>query len=104
MSETEGSSGGSKSLHVLIAGAGVVGLTIAQGCRQRGIPFTIFEGVPDRSSRSEGWALTLHWSLRSIRRTIGPELARELPNASYSTSQINAHVQEMLILVLSGCS
>ena len=82
MSVVEASPGGSKPLHVLIAGAGVVGLTIAQGCRQHGIPFTIFEQVPDRNSRSEGWALTLHWSLRSIRRTIGPELTKQLSSVS----------------------
>ena len=89
MSEVDGSSSGSRpSLHVLIAGAGLVGLTIAQGCRQHDIPFTIFEKAPNRSSRSEGWALTLHWCLRSIRRTVGPELANGLPSASVSISQL----------------
>ncbi|RFU26571.1 hypothetical protein B7463_g9768, partial [Scytalidium lignicola] len=82
MSESGLSSGGSNPLHVLIAGAGVVGLTLAQGCKQRGIPFTIFERTSDHNARQQGWALTLHWCLRSLRRTIGPELSKEVPGAS----------------------
>lgn len=43
-------------MHVLIVGAGIVGLTIAQGCRENGIPFTIFER-DEKGSRAQGWAL-----------------------------------------------
>jgi 2-polyprenyl-6-methoxyphenol hydroxylase-like FAD-dependent oxidoreductase len=68
---------------ILIAGAGVVGLSIAQGLRQHGIPFTIFDRDPSRTYRSQGWALTLHWSLRSLRRLLGPDLAREIPNVRF---------------------
>ncbi|KAM3074017.1 hypothetical protein ACMFMG_008633 [Clarireedia jacksonii] len=61
-------------LKVLIIGGGIVGLTIAQGCRENGIPFEIFErDVP--GERTQGWALTLHWTLRSLERTIGRELS-----------------------------
>jgi 2-polyprenyl-6-methoxyphenol hydroxylase-like FAD-dependent oxidoreductase len=59
---------------VLIIGAGVVGLTLAQGCRQAGIPFEIFESHEVSSEKSQGWGLTLHWSLNALERTIGPEL------------------------------
>jgi 2-polyprenyl-6-methoxyphenol hydroxylase-like FAD-dependent oxidoreductase len=64
---------------ILIIGAGVVGLTIAQGCRQAGIPFRIFEKHNPTSQRSQGWSLSLHWALRSLGRTIGPELTALLP-------------------------
>ncbi|CAG8953772.1 hypothetical protein HYFRA_00006663 [Hymenoscyphus fraxineus] len=69
-------------LHVLIAGAGIVGLTLAQGCKKHGIPFTIFERDVDRISKPQGWALTLHWSLNSLRRTIDADLAKDLTTAT----------------------
>jgi 2-polyprenyl-6-methoxyphenol hydroxylase-like FAD-dependent oxidoreductase len=37
---------------VLIIGAGVVGLTLAQGCREAGIPFQIFEQQAASTERS----------------------------------------------------
>lgn len=67
-------------MHVLIAGGGIVGLTIAQGCRENGIPYTLFERDTE-GSRSQGWALTLHWCLDALERTIGPERAAKLPGA-----------------------
>jgi 2-polyprenyl-6-methoxyphenol hydroxylase-like FAD-dependent oxidoreductase len=64
---------------ILIIGAGVVGLTLAQGLRKAGIPFQIFEALESSSEKSQGWGLTLHWSLNSLERTIGPELTALLP-------------------------
>lgn len=69
-----------KEYKVLIIGGGIVGLTIAQGCRENGIPFEIFER-DQKGERAQGWALTLHWCLRSLERTIGPELTALLPTA-----------------------
>ena len=71
------------SIPVLIIGAGVAGLTIAQGCREAGIPFQIFEQHDASSERSQGWGLTLHWSLNSLERTIGPRLAALLPQVCF---------------------
>lgn len=69
-------------MRVLIAGAGVVGLTIAQGCLENGIPFTIFEKDDAPDQRTQGWALTLHWCLDALERTIGPRLTKILPTVS----------------------
>lgn len=42
---------------VLIIGAGIAGLALAQILRKHDIPFEIFER--DNESRSQGWALGL---------------------------------------------
>ncbi|KAI9643624.1 hypothetical protein NHQ30_008246 [Ciborinia camelliae] len=48
-----------QKLKVLIVGAGIVGLTLAQGCRENGIEFEIVER-DERGKRAQGWAITLH--------------------------------------------
>ncbi|KAI1407932.1 putative monooxygenase [Hypoxylon sp. FL1857] len=45
---------------VLIAGAGLSGLTLAQSLRKQNIPFEIFERDTDPISRASGWAIGLH--------------------------------------------
>ena len=47
-------------MHVLIAGAGLGGLTLAQTLRKQGISFEIFERDPSKDSRFQGWAIALH--------------------------------------------
>lgn len=49
--------------HILIIGAGVIGLTLAQALKKSSIPFTIFERDPTSSHRGKGWGLTIHWGL-----------------------------------------
>ncbi|KAI1098461.1 FAD/NAD(P)-binding domain-containing protein [Jackrogersella minutella] len=71
---------GKDKMHVLIAGGGIVGLTIAQGCRENNIPYTVFESETE-GTRRHGWCLTLHWCLNALERTIGPEAAAKLPDA-----------------------
>lgn len=68
-------------MHVLIIGGGIVGLVIAQGCRENGIPFTVFE-QDEKGSREQGWAVTLHWCLPSLERTIGPVLSALVPGVN----------------------
>ncbi|KAF9891418.1 hypothetical protein FE257_004274 [Aspergillus nanangensis] len=72
--------------HILICGGGVVGLALAQGCREAGIPYTLFERDDTSSSRAQGWALTLHWCLDALERTIGPERASKLETAVVDSS------------------
>ena len=45
---------------VLIIGAGVGGLTLAQALRQKGVPFEIFERDAAADARPQGWGITLH--------------------------------------------
>jgi 2-polyprenyl-6-methoxyphenol hydroxylase-like FAD-dependent oxidoreductase len=56
------------SPHVLIIGAGITGLVLAQAIRKRNetnppITFSIYERDADPLARGAGWGLTLHWAL-----------------------------------------
>ncbi|KAJ8110088.1 hypothetical protein OPT61_g6972 [Boeremia exigua] len=65
---------------VLIIGAGISGLLIAQQLRQLNIPFRIFERDSDFSTRGPGWGLTLHWSLPALRELLPEDLLLRLPD------------------------
>ena len=69
------------SIHspILIIGAGVSGLTLAQALRKEGIPFQIVERDESLSSRSAGWGLTIHWALPTFLSLLPQELQERLP-------------------------
>ena len=48
------------SPHVLIVGAALAGLTLAQSLRQQGITFDIFERDSAIDARAGGWAIAIH--------------------------------------------
>jgi 2-polyprenyl-6-methoxyphenol hydroxylase-like FAD-dependent oxidoreductase len=64
---------------ILILGAGVSGLVLAQYLRKTGIPFHIFDRDGDLATRGLGWALTLHWSLPALRSLLPDDLVQRLP-------------------------
>lgn len=64
---------------ILIVGAGVSGLLLAQYFQKCGIPFKIFERDADFTTRGVGWGLTLHWSLPALRQLLPEELLRRIP-------------------------
>ncbi len=51
-------------MHVLIVGAGVGGLSLAQSLRKQGISFEIFERDNDSEARFQGWAIAMHSYVR----------------------------------------
>ncbi|KAG8168094.1 hypothetical protein KVR01_003783 [Diaporthe batatas] len=52
---------------VLIVGAGIVGLSLANGLRKKNIPFQVFERDDNIATRDQGWAITIHWALGFLR-------------------------------------
>lgn len=66
---------------VLIVGAGISGLLLAQHLRKQNIAFRIFERDGDLKTRGVGWGLTLHWSLPALRSLLPQDLVQRLPEA-----------------------
>jgi 2-polyprenyl-6-methoxyphenol hydroxylase-like FAD-dependent oxidoreductase len=67
-------------LPIIIIGAGISGLLLAQQLRKSHIPFKIFERDSDFLTRGVGWGLTLHWSLPALRELLPEELSAQLPS------------------------
>ncbi|KAK1762504.1 putative FAD-dependent monooxygenase [Phialemonium atrogriseum] len=66
---------------VIVIGAGVSGLLLAQHLRERQIPFRVFERDLGHAYRGVGWGLSLHWSLPAVRSLLPEDLVRRLPEA-----------------------
>ena len=69
-------------LPILIIGAGISGLLLAQQLLQSNIPFEIFDRDSDFTTRGAGWGLTLHWSLPALHQLLPTELVARLPETS----------------------
>ncbi|KAL7924888.1 hypothetical protein ACQKWADRAFT_286263 [Trichoderma austrokoningii] len=67
---------------VLIIGAGISGLLLAQHLKREGVPFRIFERDGDMAARGAGWGLTLHWSLTALQSLLPAGLARRICDES----------------------
>ncbi|ETS75270.1 hypothetical protein PFICI_12214 [Pestalotiopsis fici W106-1] len=73
----------SKKPHVLIIGAGLGGLLLAQALRKRQINFEIFERDAHANARQQGWALGLHSILNDIQAHVPDELPPIEPSVNH---------------------
>ncbi|KAL4912425.1 monooxygenase [Aspergillus aurantiobrunneus] len=58
--------------HVLIVGAGITGLILAQSLKKAGIRYSIFEKELTLNYRSNEWTMAIHWALDRL-QTLLPE-------------------------------
>jgi len=72
--------------HVLIIGAGITGLTIAQSLKSRNIPFTIFDAEPPSAARRREWTMGIHWGLPILDALLPEHLAERLHEVSVDPS------------------
>ena len=80
----------SRAMPVLIIGAGISGLLLAQHLQRQNIPCRVFERDCDLTTRGVGWGLTLHWSLPAVRELLAPKLYARLPDASVDRRGVEA--------------
>ena len=64
---------------VLIVGAGISGLVLAQYMQSQGIPFQIFDRDSALDARTGGWGLTLHYCLPALRQLLPEHLLARFP-------------------------
>lgn len=68
--------------HVLIIGAGITGLILAQALQQEGIRYTIFEKEQSLNVRSSEWTMAIHWSLERLETLLPPAVYANMEKAS----------------------
>ena len=75
---------------LLIIGAGISGLTLAQACRKQNIPYRLFERDTSATQRSAGWGLTLNWSLPTFKSLIPDDILARLPETYVNKAAVDA--------------
>ncbi|KAJ2897448.1 putative FAD-dependent monooxygenase [Zalerion maritima] len=78
------------TLPVIIAGAGISGLLLAQHLHMKSIPFEIYERDTDMTTRGIGWGLTLHWSLPALRVLLPEDIFSRLPETNINQAAYKA--------------
>ncbi|KAF7186548.1 FAD-dependent monooxygenase phnB [Pseudocercospora fuligena] len=77
------SSNPTAGLHVVIIGAGVSGLLLAQGLKKNGISFTIYESEESLSHyRPREWGMSIQWALPMLSALLPDKLHERLQTAS----------------------
>ncbi|CAA7261059.1 unnamed protein product [Cyclocybe aegerita] len=89
---------------VIIVGAGLGGLTLAQSLRTAGIPYRLFERDSSEASRQQGWSLLLHECLPALRKIAPPSAPPiECISVTYQTPyedhfhMFNGHTKEVYL-------
>ncbi|KAI4178212.1 MAG: hypothetical protein LQ346_007525 [Caloplaca aetnensis] len=65
--------------NILIIGAGITGLVLAQALKKHGLAFSVFERDSNVTARGRGWGLTIHWSLDTFISLLPQHLVDRLP-------------------------
>lgn len=88
---------------ILISGAGLIGLALAQSLKRLGIPFIIFDRDESVTARGQGWGITLHWALQSLLDVIPEDLHQEIFNAQVIPGFDQKDTGTFLYLDASNC-
>lgn len=92
-----------KNLPIIIVGAGIVGLTLAQSLKQANIPFEIYERDPHFDSNAGGWGITVHWALSALESCLPPSLFQKLQTIQVDPQQGLKDTGKFLFLDIATC-
>ncbi|KAH7419331.1 monooxygenase-like protein [Cadophora sp. MPI-SDFR-AT-0126] len=87
---------------VVIVGAGVVGLVLAQALKKEGVPFLIFDRDEHIDARSHGWGITIHWALPALKKCLPEDLFDRLKTVQVDPEQGRKDTGKFLFLNLAN--
>lgn len=90
----------SSSLHVLIIGGGLAGMSLAHGLKKNDIPFTIVDR--ETSPRGRNWGVTLSWGHAQLERLLPADLWANLQQCQPDASLNVKTSEKQCILVRDG--
>ncbi|KAE8441128.1 hypothetical protein EG329_005840 [Mollisiaceae sp. DMI_Dod_QoI] len=90
----------SLSKPVIIVGAGVVGLCLAQSLKQHSVPFEIYDRDA-QIDRAKGWGITIHWALPALKSCLPEPLFKKLSTIQVDPQQGIKDTGRFLFLDLS---
>jgi len=72
---------------ILIIGAGITGLALAQGLKKAGIAFAIYERAPSVASSKRNWDFGLHWGIDALKALVPAHFLATLDDC-----QVDPHI------------
>lgn len=63
---------------IIIIGAGLVGLTLAQALKKEGFEFEIYDRDSSLEERPAGWGITMHWALPALESCLPADVFSQL--------------------------
>lgn len=79
--------GPSEQHPIIIAGAGIVGLALAQALKKERIPFRVYERDQHFHTRSAGWGISIYWALPGLENCLPSGLSEELLSVQVDPQQ-----------------
>lgn len=73
--------------HVLVIGAGITGLLLAQGLKKQGIKYSVYEAEPVAEfERRREWGMSIQWALPMLNDLLPADLLDRLQSATADPS------------------
>jgi 2-polyprenyl-6-methoxyphenol hydroxylase-like FAD-dependent oxidoreductase len=80
----------SETAPVLIIGAGITGLTLAQACRKENIPHRLFEKNDSATPSENVGGVIFNWTAATLSALLPDDIADQIPSTHVNRSAVNA--------------